>query len=58
MKDGLHSLAIALLSNARDADNGNNEGAIEAKTGETSWGTQASLVSSQKNITINLWVNW
>jgi hypothetical protein len=58
LKDKRHLLVIALSSNAGDADSGNNEGVTEAKTDETSRGAQASSVTNQKNITINLWVNW
>ncbi len=60
LKDGRRPLAIALSSDAGDADDGNNDdkGATEAKTGETLRGEQASLVMTQKNIAINLWVNW
>ncbi len=58
LKDGRRPLAIALFSDAGDADDGDNEGGTEAKTDETSRGAQASSVTNQKNITINLWVNW
>ncbi len=36
LKDGQHPLAIALSSDARDADDGNDEGETVAKTDDTS----------------------
>ena len=57
LKDGRSLLAIALSSDAGDADDGDDEGATEAKTHENSRGAHASSVTSEKNITINLWVN-
>ncbi len=48
LKDGWRPLAIALSSDARDADDGNDEEATEARTDKTSRGLQASLVTSQK----------
>ncbi len=38
LKDGRRPLAIALSSNAGDADDSNDEGATEAKTDKTSRG--------------------
>ncbi len=48
LKDRWHLLAIALLSDAGDADEDNDEGATEAKMDKNLRGAQASLFTSQK----------